>query len=149
MLGAWHDYWLVDFRQAWVEFGSLFFDLRVYWDMGKDTSIPTFSVGAIVTVSILLGIYLFMLLGLGYYSAHAPTWTEQLDSFAMMRIGASVADDAPLLAAGDSSHVTVLDKIPGIMEDSVPENERIGMLALGGSAPLTGKRLYTSYKNGV
>ncbi|OQD61557.1 hypothetical protein PENPOL_c016G03989 [Penicillium polonicum] len=135
-------------NQAWMEFGNeqISFGMNVYWDMGKDTSIPTFSVGGIVTVSILLGLYLFILIGLGYYSTRSPRWTEQLDSFAMMRIGASVADDVPLLAAAGSSHVAVLDKIPGIMGDSGPEDERIGKLALGGSAPLTGKRLYASYK---
>ncbi|KAJ9489022.1 hypothetical protein VN97_g4266 [Penicillium thymicola] len=135
-------------NQAWMEFGNedFSFGMNVYWDMGKDTSIPTFSVGGIVTVSILLGLYLFILMGLGFYSTRSPRWTEQLDSFAMMRIGASVADDVPLLAAAGSSHVAVLDKIPGIMGDSGLEHERIGKLALGGSAPLTGKRLYASYK---
>ncbi|OQE19329.1 hypothetical protein PENFLA_c019G09299 [Penicillium flavigenum] len=110
-------------------------------DMGKDTSIPTFSVGGIVTVSVLLGLYLFILMGLGYYSARTPRWTEQLDSFAMMGIGASVADDVPLLA-GVSNYVAILDKIPGAMGNSAPGHERIGKLALGGSA----KRLYASYK---
>ncbi|KUM64781.1 hypothetical protein ACN42_g2287 [Penicillium freii] len=135
-------------NQAWMEFGNEHnsIGMNVYWDMGKDTSIPTFSVGGTVTVSILLGLYLFILMGLGYYSTRSPRWTEQLDSFAMMRIGASVADDVPLLAAAGSSHVAVLDKIPGIMGDSGPEHEPIGKLAIGGSAPLTGKRLYASYK---
>jgi hypothetical protein len=68
---------------------------------------PTFSSGGVVTVSILLGLYLLILLGLGYYSTRSPRWTEQLDSFAMMRIGASVADDIPLLAAAGSSHVAI------------------------------------------
>jgi hypothetical protein len=107
---------------------------------------PTFSVGGIVTVSVLLGLYLFILMGLRYYSARTPRWTEQLDSFAMMRIGASVADDVPLLAGVDSNYFAILDKIPGVMGDSAPGHEWIGKLALGGSAPLTGKRLYASHK---
>jgi hypothetical protein len=39
--------------------GSGYGGLTVSWDMGKDTSIPTFSVGGIVTVSFLIGLCLF------------------------------------------------------------------------------------------
>lgn len=89
-------------NQAWMEFGNEDFSFRmdVYWDMGKDTSIPTFSVDGIVTVSILLGLYLFILIGLGFYSTRSPRWTEQFYSFAMMRIGASVADDVRPFTCG-------------------------------------------------
>ena len=46
----------------------------------------------ILVISVLLGTFLASFLGLIIYSAVSPRWTAQLDAFAMLRIGASIAD---------------------------------------------------------
>lgn len=135
-------------NKAWMQFGSGpdMHSLMVSYDMGKDTLIPTLSIGGIAAVSAVLFIYLCTLIVIAIYAYRSPRWTNQLDSFAMMRIGSAVSQDIPLLAARDASTVQVLDRIPGTMGDATPEDNQRGTLSLGG-ASLKGKRRYYSYPN--
>ncbi|RJE26737.1 hypothetical protein PHISCL_00968 [Aspergillus sclerotialis] len=113
--------------------------------MGEDTKIPTISTAGIAVVSIVLATYLAALFALAIYATYAPRWTDQLDSFAMIRIGSALAHDVPLLASSYTKEISVLDTLPGVMGDAVAEDEAPGKLWPGGSTPLRAKRAYYSY----
>lgn len=134
-------------NQAWMRYGSQdspgFFGLS--FDMGEDTQIPTISTAGIAAVSSLMAVYLAALFGLAIYAARAPRWTDQLDAFAMIRIGSALAHDVPFLAARDASSVKALDTLSGVIGDVVDEREKYGKLWPGGATPLRAKRAYYSY----
>lgn len=83
------------------------------FDLGTDTQIPVISRGGIIFVSILLGLYILMLIPLAVYAAWTPRWTAQLDSFAMMRIGAAISDNLPLTVGQNKNTIRSLDEVPG------------------------------------
>ncbi|KAJ5392553.1 hypothetical protein N7509_008043 [Penicillium cosmopolitanum] len=83
------------------------------WDMGVDQQIPYISHAGKVLISLLLGTYISCILGLSIYVAWKPRWTNQLDSFAMMRIGSSQPGQFPLKLAHNPDDVRALDKLPG------------------------------------
>ncbi|CRL31015.1 unnamed protein product [Penicillium camemberti] len=87
--------------------------LQVNFDLGTDTQIPVISRGGIIFVSILLGLYILMLIPLAVYAAWTPRWTAQLDSFAMMRIGAAISDNLPLTVGQNKNTIRSLDEVPG------------------------------------
>ncbi|KKY25513.1 hypothetical protein UCRPC4_g01777 [Phaeomoniella chlamydospora] len=76
---------------------------------------PSISQKGILIVSILMGIHMISLILLAIYAVWTPRWTEQLDSFALMRIGASLRDDFPLLAVDNQDHVKALDRRIGFI----------------------------------
>jgi hypothetical protein len=135
-------------NKAWMQHVAMSgHGLHVSYDTGKDTEVPTISLAGIVVVSAILAIYLGSLIALGIYATYPPRWTDQLDSFAMMRIGSALAPDAPLLAASDATSVNALDNLPGTMGDAAPEHEKLGRLWPGGTTPLRAVRRYYSYSN--
>ncbi|CAI7654304.1 unnamed protein product [Penicillium discolor] len=105
--------------------------LTVNFDLGADTQIPVIPKGGIVFVSILLGLYVLMLIPLAIYAAWTPRWTAQLDSFAMMRIGAAIAEKLPLTVGKNKNTIKSLDEIPGWVGDTSEEKEPLGRLGLG------------------
>lgn len=119
--------------------------VEVYYDMGKDTQIPTISTAGIIAISVVLGTYLASLFAFAIYAARTPRWTDQLDAFAMLRIGSALASDLSLLASRNPDFVQVLDDLPGIMGDALPEHEAPGKLWPGGETPLRARREYYSY----
>lgn len=116
------------------------------WDMGVDLQAPQISPASEVLISILLGIYLIIILGLSVYSTWTPRWTHQLDSFAMMRIGSG---RFPLQLAHSPEDVRDLDELPGWI-GGTPSGEKdkteyVYKLGLGGQESLQMKRRYQCY----
>lgn len=74
-------------NQRFIESPSPSFD--TYQDLGTEMMGPRSTIAGVIVVSLLLGPYVFMLLALSFYGSAFPRWTPLLDSFAMMRIGAS------------------------------------------------------------
>jgi hypothetical protein len=100
--------------------------LSVNYDLGADTQVPAISKGGLIFVSLLLGLYILILIPLAIYAARTPRWTAQLDSFAMIRIGAAVADSLPLAVGKNKSTIRGLDEIPGWVGDASEETEPLG-----------------------
>lgn len=117
----------------------------VKYDLGADTLVPVISPAGIIVVSVLLGTFLASLLGLAIYSARSPRWTEQLDAFAMLRIGASIADDIQFRPTSDDRQVRALDELPGWVGDATGGEGELGALALGGSGKLGKERKFAAY----
>lgn len=96
----------------------------------------------------LLALHLLGLFILAIYTCHATPWTSDLDSFAMLRIGAQFADrlgaqsmDKLPMGLRKSENVKALDELPGFIGDASPE-EDVGALAMGAQSPLAKNRAY-------
>lgn len=97
-------------NKAWMQHVAMSgHDLHVSYGTGKDTEVPTISLAGIVVVS---AIYLGSLIALGIYATYPPRWTDQLDSFAMMRIGSALAPDVPP-AASDATRGWLCERLLG------------------------------------
>lgn len=122
----------------------------VKYDSGADTLVRVIPTAGIVLTSILLGLYLFALVALALYSAWGPHWTAQLDSFAMMQIGATVADKIQFRVADeDARYVKCLDRIPGAIGDATRDETDVGQLGLGlgAGAVLRARGKYAGHVN--
>ncbi|CAG8138077.1 unnamed protein product [Penicillium salamii] len=119
------------------------------WDLGVDQQVPDISKAGMILISILLGVYLFCILGLSLYVAWTPRWTNQLDSFAMMRIGSAAPGRFPLRLAHNPDEVKDLDELPGWIGGTADvERHKTGHvynLGLGGEESLKMKRRYHCY----
>ena len=105
------------------------------------------SLQAMIAISVLLGIDLLALLAMAVYTCWYPRWTYSLDSFAMMRLGASSADRIPLLVGQNVSKTRVLDELPGwIGDETNPDEEEVGRSALGAKGKLRNRRRYRCYE---
>lgn len=113
--------------------------LQVNFDLGTDTQIPVISRGGIIFVSILLGLYILMLIPLAVYAAWTPRWTAQLDSFAMMRIGAAISDKLPLTVGQNKNTIRSLGEISRWVGDKSGEKEPLGRLGLGAGRSLASR----------
>jgi len=118
----------------------------VNYDRGADIAIPTISLTGIVVVSTLIGGFLTMLLALAIYSATRVRWADQLDAFAMLRIGASISEDIQFRPARDTHKIETLDRLPGWIGDVTDEQDGIGQLGLGASSRLNGKRKFATHE---
>lgn len=119
--------------------------LTVGYDMGADTQVPAISRAGIIVISMLLAIFLLSLYAMALYSTWTPRWTTQLDAFAMMRLGAAVADRVPLLLSRKRDEVAALDQLPGCVGDCDPGAE-IGSLGVGAKATLRKGRRFRCYE---
>ncbi|OKP10039.1 hypothetical protein PENSUB_4504 [Penicillium subrubescens] len=139
----------------WMQYGSTWSDLdtsgSLNWDLGVDQQVPSIPHAGVVLISILLALYLLCILGLSLYAAWTPRWTNQLDSFAMMRIGSAAPDRFPLRLAHSSDEVNDLDQLPGWIGSTTgveTDNTCISELGLGGETALEGKKRYRCYAGG-
>ncbi|KAI7328117.1 hypothetical protein KC315_g6799 [Hortaea werneckii] len=113
---------------------------------------PVISKTGMVLISILLGLDLTCLLGLAIYSSLTPTWTNQFDAFAMMRLGAAMHEKMPLDVSYSHSQVKVLDATSGFVGDGPEEitnettNGSIRQLTLGATTPVKRQKKYRCYK---
>jgi hypothetical protein len=141
-------------NQAWM-LSAFDGRLMVQYDLGADMQVPVLSLTGIIVVSVLLGLFLLVLLGVAVYAWRTPTWTTTLDAFAMLRIGAAVG--APLRPTRDSDEaenerlllfprngavgVAALDQTPGWVGDvsHAEGGEVMGQLALGTGRKITGR----------
>ncbi|PGH02506.1 hypothetical protein AJ79_07619 [Helicocarpus griseus UAMH5409] len=122
-----HKGWMLDGTDSMAYTGLNF-------DMGIDAPLPVISFAGIIVISVLLGIFVFSLLGLAFYVSSTPTWTDTLNAFVMLRVGAALsADDSagslPPLSA-HSGRTDVLDRKAGWFGDGRPE-ENAGEVELG------------------
>ena len=120
--------------------------LWVTYDLGADSQIPVISKTGMIVISTLLGLDLLCLLALAIYSSWTPRWTGQLDSFAMMRIGAALNDQISLSVSNDKSKVRVLDETPGWIGDATGGEGPVGELGVGAPVPLKRNRRYRCYE---
>lgn len=73
------------------------------------------------------------------YTYLSSKWTTSLNAFAMMRLGASVADQMPLMIGRRVDDIKELDHIPGRIGDGTG-SETIGQLELSGLTELKFRR---------
>ncbi|KAF8809808.1 hypothetical protein BYT27DRAFT_7187068 [Phlegmacium glaucopus] len=132
-------------NEALLKHGALFPTFAVSYDAGADTVVPAISRAGIILISLLLAVDLLSLVAMALYSAQTPCWTDQLDAFAMMRIGAAIAESIPFRVADTTDRIKVLDEIPGWVGDATEGKGKVGELGIGARVPLKGRRKYTCY----
>ncbi|KAM0722938.1 hypothetical protein Q7P37_001136 [Cladosporium fusiforme] len=118
---------------------------QVLYDYGVDIEKPVMSLAGIITISVMIGVFLTLLLGLATYAAFSARWTDQLDSFALLRIGASIHGDIQFRATQNAQKVEALDRLPGWIGDVTEGAGEVGRLALGGNGRLDGRRKFEAY----
>jgi hypothetical protein len=138
-------------NQAFVMHNSdvgSFRKLSVGQNIGEDVVVPRISLAGLIFVSALLGAHLLGLLLLAMYATFSSRWADKLDAFAMMRIGAAMAQTKPLpLAVGrEMDKIEILDEYPGRVGGSAGYiQEGIVQLELDGLHPLNRESFYASY----
>jgi len=133
--------------EAWLTFESDFRSRRVvHSDPGADLVIPAMSRAAMILISSLWTIYIACLFSLAIYSARVPRWTNTLDAFAMMRVGAAMDDRISLKVGFEGSTIGALDELTGVIGDTTGGEGDIGALGIGASTPLNGLRPYECYE---
>jgi hypothetical protein len=136
-----NEAWLVSSRQN-NEVGARY----VYSNPGVAMIIPAISLAGMIVVSLLWAVYIASLLSLAVYSARTPRWTNTLDAFAMLRIGAATRDYGIALKVGfETQAIDALDELPGTIGDATGGESEVGVLVLGALTPLNGVRLYEAY----
>lgn len=83
----------------------------VFTTEGETIQRYTMSTGAMVGISILLGLHMAGLCLLTGYAFYTSVWTRTLDAFAVLRIGQRVQLGLPDLHATDSNRVDNLDRL--------------------------------------
>ncbi|KAI9369667.1 hypothetical protein BJX61DRAFT_545352 [Aspergillus egyptiacus] len=91
--------------------------LALYYDMGADSEVPVISDTGIILISVLIGIDILALYAMAVYTCLVPRWTDNLDAFAMLRIGSALGEKVPLKVAPVPDDVSVLDEIAGWVGD--------------------------------
>lgn len=86
----------------------------------------------LIIISVLIILQLVGLFSLALYASRHATWTELLDSFALLRLGAAMADELPLVSALEAKELAVLDEKEGWVGDAGGA-ERVRMLRIGGA----------------
>lgn len=119
----------------------------IYNPLGYGIMKPSMSPAAMIFLSFLISIQLIGLVSLALYAHSRPRWTESLDSFALIRLGAAMADDLPLVSAIEAFELTVLDETHGWVGDS-GGSEEFRTLKIGGPEPLKEKERYRMIKAG-
>lgn len=90
------------------------------------------SLAGILVISVLILIQLIGLLALAVYPSSRPTWTESLDSFAVLRLGAAMANELPLISSVEAKDLAVLDEKEGwIGEESGTTRKRLAIDGYG------------------
>lgn len=132
--------------EAWLTSDNFPAQRYVSSDSGADISIPAISRAGMILISSLWGVYLACLFGLAIYSVKTPRWTNQLDGFAMMRIGAAVSGQISLDVADGTKGIEALDQLPGFIGDATGGEGDVGALGMGATTPLNGVRPYRCYE---
>jgi hypothetical protein len=66
----------------------------------------------LIIISVLLALDLLALLIMGVYASYSQRWTNELDSFAMMRIATAMAEPLPLMIGLKKDKMNVLEQMP-------------------------------------
>jgi hypothetical protein len=118
---------------------------KVFADPEFDVVIPAISRSGMVLISVLWVVYIACLFSLAVYSARTPRWTHQLDSFAMLRIGAAANEHIRFDVGFERDAIDALDELPGSFGDATGGEGAVGALGLGASTPLRSRRKYKCY----
>ena len=118
------------------------------YDPGMDMQKFAMPLPAMIVISILLAMQLIGLAILAIYASRHNTWTESLDSFAMLRLGASIAENVPMISSSKSKEAKTLDEMAGWIGDAGGEGPGIGRLALGGAQGVKEEKLYQIISGG-
>lgn len=132
-------------NEAWLTSDVLRANRRVSSDPGADMVIPAIAPAGMVVISALWAVYIACLFALAVYSATSPRWTQQLDSFAMMRIGAAAHEQIDFDVGFQTKAIRALDTLPGEIGDATGGEGDAGALGLGVSSPLRARRRYKCY----
>lgn len=132
-------------NQAWLLQNSQDCGGFVYFDTGAESRKPYASLAGVITISLLLSAFLLGLLAIALYSSRMPRWTSQLNSFAMVRIGASIADRISLKLVNEIPWLDVLDEIPGTIGSAASDVDDVHELSLGAPKPLSKDIWYHSF----
>lgn len=119
---------------------------EVYSDPGVDTVIPAISREGMIAISSLWAVYIACLTFLALYSARTPRWTNRLDAFAMMCIGAATHEQISLDVGFVTKDIHGLDEMPGYVGDATGGKGDVGALGMGATTPLNGVRRYRCYR---
>ncbi|KAK2003630.1 hypothetical protein LX36DRAFT_677460 [Colletotrichum falcatum] len=98
---------------------------------------PRHSPGATVAVSLLIGAQAIALALLVCYIYSLPTWTDTLDAFAMMRLGAHLRVELPALGRVNRAEVAALgetDGLLGVVTGTAGDSENVELAALAPSS---------------
>jgi hypothetical protein len=76
------------------------------------------------------------------YSIWEPHWTGRFEFFAMMRLGAAIAEHLPLQATQGAEKLAVLDVLPSWVGARTGGEGKVGNIALGVRVPLRAKIRY-------
>lgn len=104
---------------------------RIYYSGGALLTKPKWSLAAIVTVSVLISIQILSLCALMAYTFFHPRWTDTLDAFAMVRVGAQLQRsgrvDLPGIRDTDGLDLRPLKDVDGLIgvvpEGSTPRTD--------------------------
>ena len=119
----------------------------IYNPLGYSIMKPSKSKAAMILLSILILIQLLGLCFLAFYAHSRPTWTDSLNGFALIRLGASRADDLPLISAIEAGELALLDETRGWVGDS-GDSEEFRTLTIGGPEQVKGGQPYRMIKAG-
>lgn len=110
---------------SWVEYSP-----------GLDLQKLAISLPAVIVITALLAVQPLGLALLANYASSHYTWTESLDGFALSKLGASIAEDVPVISAMKAGEVKILDKEKGWIGDARGNENIIRQLASGGAEGL-------------
>lgn len=114
-----------------------------YTDPGSDMEKYAMSLPAMIVITILIATQLLGLGLLARYASHHHTWTESLDSFALLRLGAAMAGDVPIVSALQAKEASMLDQKAGWIGDGGgEEGKKIRSLEMGGPQGVRRGALY-------
>ncbi|PYH32803.1 uncharacterized protein BO87DRAFT_361993 [Aspergillus neoniger CBS 115656] len=72
----------------------------IYFDSGTVLVKPKWSLAGVIVISVLIGLQILCLCLIVFYCHSVPTWTDSLDAFAMLRMGAEVQREKHVRFAG-------------------------------------------------
>ncbi|GLA41284.1 hypothetical protein AnigIFM63309_009372 [Aspergillus niger] len=92
---------------------------QIYFDSGTVMIKPKWSLAGIIVISTLIGLQILGLCLIVFYCRSVPTWTDSLDAFAMLRMGAELQREKHVRFAGirdtDKQDMEDLGRIDGLV----------------------------------
>jgi hypothetical protein len=131
-------------NRIWLDLNSEAQSWSISYDLGQDSQRPSISTKGVILLSTLLGLFLSLLWATTIYAIMIPRWADKLDSFTLMRLGASIHEKVPLRLAGNLDNIPSLDETPGWIGDFTG-HEKFGHVALGGPSELKPRKHFDAY----
>ena len=118
-------------------------DVRsIYTSDGHTTQKPSISDASIVILSVLLGLEVLGLIGLGFYITTTPTWTRTINSLSVAQLASTLEPEIlPPAGCSDKEKLRKLHLLPGHIGVDVNQDPGRGgrtrrKLVLGGDEPV-------------